>query len=189
MMRSLAVCLFLGMALAACTPQSSSPVAGAIPVAYAISADSAGPIGATTGYSRSGLQALFPGDRIEVIQTASEEGVVSALAIFEEGLQTLLVLPSAGGSGIKAVHGAGLAVAGPGGERLGMSYGELGIDRSDCRVGRGPWAGMAVCRSRIAPNVSLVFDPGDYNDPGELAPESSLRKGELQRIVWTPPGA
>ncbi|ESR22743.1 DUF1131 family protein [Lutibaculum baratangense] len=193
MIPRVAAFLSLGLALAGCAseggPPSVSSATSIMPVAYAIEADSAGPITATTSYSRQALQALFPGDRIDVIQTADETGVVSALTIFEEGLQTLMVIPTSNRREIKAVHGAGLAVAGPGGERLGMTFRELGMDRGTCRLGQGPWVGMAVCRSRQAPNVSLVFDPGEWSEPNELAPAEVLAEGRLQRIVWSPPGA
>lgn len=188
MISRVAAFLFLAFAVSGCI--ESGPASDSVlPVAYAIDADSAGPIDATTGYSRSALKALFPEHRIDVISTADEHGVVNALTVFQDGLQTLMVLPTSNGREIRAVHGAGLAVAGPGGERLGMSFAELGIDRRDCRVGSGPWAGMAICQSRYAPNVSLVFDNGGWDQPGELAPLASLREGRLQRIVWTPPGA
>lgn len=178
----------LVLGLSACAGQAPS-VTAILPVAYAIDANAAGPITATTPYARSELKSLFPGQRIEVISTADESGIVNALTVFQDGLQTLMIIPTGNGRNIRAVHGAGLAVAGPGGERLGMSFGELGIDRADCRVGSGPWAGMAVCQSRYAPNVRLVFDGGGWDEPSTLAPDANLRNGELQRIVWTPPGA
>ncbi len=188
MIPRLVVLISVALALAGCVSEAP-PATSVVPVAYAINAELAGPITATTPYSRSAIQKLFPGQRVEVIQTAEESGIVSALTVFQDGLQTLMILPDSSGSGIRAVHGAGLAVAGPGGERLGMTFGELGMSRSDCRVGGGPWAGMAICKSRDAPNVTLVFDNGGWKDPTTLAPASSLKDGDLQRIVWTPPRA
>ncbi|MEJ8571350.1 DUF1131 family protein [Microbaculum marinum] len=158
-----------------------------IPISYTITAESAGPITPETGYSAATFRQLFPNERIDVISTADEDGVVSALTVFSDGLQVMMIIPERSGGGIKAVHGSGLAVAGPNGERLGMTFRQAGISRDSCSVGHGPWLGMAVCTARGAPNVRLVFDNGGWNgSPNELAPASSLAEGELQRIVWIP---
>jgi hypothetical protein len=175
-------------ALAACNGEEPPAVTSVIPVSYTISAAAAGPITPDTPYSSAAFRKLFPNERIDVISTADEDGVVDALTVFSDGLQVMMVIPDKAGKAIKAVHGSGLAVAGPGGERLGMTFRQVGMSRNSCEVGTGPWLGMAVCAEASAPNVLLVFDNGGWNgSPNELAPASSLAEGKLQRIVWVPP--
>lgn len=187
MLRSCFALLAVLPLLAACGGEEQPSAVSVIPVSYRITVESAGPITPETAYSAAALRSLFPDHRIDVIATADEDGVVNALTVFDEGLQVMMVIPMPGGRSVKAVHGSGLAVAGPNGERLGMTFRQLNIDRSACQVGRGAWAGMAVCQSRGAPNVRLVFDNGGWNGPpNELAPASSLAQGQLQRIVWLP---
>lgn len=174
--------------LAACGGEEAPAVASVIPVSHRISDQQAGPITGSTPYSAAALRQLFPDQRIDVIATADEDGVVNALTVFDDGLQVMMAIPAPGGRTIKAVHGSGLAVAGPNGERLGMSFRQIGVDRSACRVGTNAWAGMAVCQARGTRNVYLVFDNGGWNGPpNELAPAATLAQGQLQRIVWVPP--
>lgn len=177
----------LAAALAACNGEAPPAASSVIPVAYTITASAAGPIGPDTPYSTAAFRSLFPNERIDVISTADEDGVVDALTVFADGLQVMMVIPEPGGKTIKAVHGSGLAVAGPQGERLGMTFREAGMRRENCQVGSGAWAGMAVCTEPGAPNVHLIFDNGGWNgSPSELAPASALAEGKLQRIVWIP---
>lgn len=189
MLARLLALLLTSFLLAGClaTERATAPASEAIPVAFTIRAEAAGPITAATPYSAAALRQLFPGERVEVTQTADEGGVVSALTVFHEGLQVFLVLPERGGRTIRAVHGAGLAVAGPEGQRLGATFAEIGVKRAACRVGTGPWAGMAICRSPRTPNVQLVFDNGGWTGPlSELPPANVLGTAMLQRIVWLP---
>jgi len=173
--------------IAACGGEDELTATTVIPVAYTITAASAGPVTPETPYSTATLRKLFPNERIDVISTADEDGVVNALTVFSDGLQVMMVVPDRSGKAIKSVHGSGLAVAGPNGERLGMTFRQAGISRNNCSVGSGPWLGMAVCTVQGAPNVRLVFDNGGWNgSPNELAPASSLAEGKLQRIVWVP---
>jgi Protein of unknown function (DUF1131) len=174
--------------LAGCGGDEPPAASSVIPVSYSITANAAGPITADTPYSAATFHKLFPNERIDVVATADEDGVVNAMTVFSDGLQVMMVIPASGGKTIKAVHGSGLAVAGPNGERLGMTFKQSGMSRNDCQVGTGPWLGMAVCNARGAPNVALVFDNGGWNgSPNELAPAASLAEGKLQRIVWLPP--
>lgn len=173
--------------LAACVGSEQPSATSVIPVSYTITAETAGPITPDTPYSAATLRKLFPNERIDVISTADEDGVVNALTVFSDGLQVMMIIPSSGSKSIKAVHGSGLAVAGPNGERLGMTFKQAGMNRGDCEVGTGPWLGMAVCPARGASNIRLVFDNGGWDgSPNELAPASSLANGKLQRIVWVP---
>jgi hypothetical protein len=188
MCRRFLAIVFVVPMLSACAGDEQPSATSVIPVSYTISANAAGPITADTAYSAATMRQLFPNERIDVISTADEDGVVNALTVFSDGLQVMMIVPASGGKSIKAVHGSGLAVAGPNGERLGMTFRQSGISRNDCEVGTGPWLGMAVCTARSAPNVKLVFDNGGWNgSPNELAPASSLAEGSLQRIVWIPP--
>lgn len=187
MLRRFFVLFALLPALAACVGEDQPSASSVVPVSYSITTASAGPITPDTAYSAATFRKLFPNERIDVISTADEDGVVNALTVFSDGLQVMMVVPAAGGRTIKSVHGSGLAVAGPNGERLGMTFRQAGMSRNDCTVGHGPWLGMAVCTARGAPNVRLVFDNGGWNgSPKELAPASSLAEGKLQRIVWIP---
>lgn len=187
MLRRIFAVLLLLPLLSACSSDELPSATSVIPVSYTISTSAAGPITPDTAYSAATFRKLFPNERIDVISTADEDGVVNALTVFAEGLQVMMIIPASGGKTIKAVHGSGLAVAGPNGERLGMTFRQSGMSRDDCTVGTGPWLGMAVCTARNAPNVYLVFDNGGWNgSPNELAPSASLADGKLQRIVWVP---
>ena len=76
-------------------------------------------------------------------------------------------------------------LAGPNGERIGMTMGQARVTRRDCRVGENLWRGMAVCKARGAPHISLVFSIPQYDGPfDELPPNEALKDAELQRIVW-----
>ena len=189
-LRHLLVAALLSAA-GACQEAVPTSITSAIPIAHTITAESAGPITRDTAYSSAAIQRLFPGRRLEVIRTADELGVTNAITVFEDGLQAFQVIPASDGRSIRAVHGSGLAVAGPGGERLGTTFAGNRVSRDTCTVGAGPWAGMAVCPSSGAPNVRLVFDNGGWNGPAtELPPQGVLSGASLQRIVWTPaPGA
>ena len=72
---------------------------------------------------------------------------------------------------------------------FGMSFAEIGTARSDCRVGRNLWRGMAICKARGASNITLVYAIPQYPGPfDQLAPGDQLREAVLQRIIWTPLG-
>ncbi len=181
----------VGLAVASCIESGvDTEVLRAVPVAYTISPERAGPIDGTTAYSTAALRQLFPDSDLETVRTADESGVIHAITVFQDGLQVFQILPDASGREIRAVHGSGLAIAGPSGERLGATFRETGARRADCSVGRGAWSGMAVCAHPRASNVRLVFDNGGWDGPdSELAPQSHLASGRLHRIVWQPPRA
>ena len=66
---------------------------------------------------------------------------------------------------------------------------QAGISPRNCKVGTNLWAGMAICPANHTPNVKLVFFDSSWGQPdGRLPPASELARGQLQRIVWTPPG-
>lgn len=182
-------CVVLLLAAAGCDRQLTETAAlGAFPAAYTVTAERAGPIDANTPYSPAAIRQLFPQADLETVRTADESGVIHAITVFEEGLQVFQIMPDDEGAAIRSVHGSGLAVAGPAGERLGSRFAETAVRRDGCTVGSGAWAGMAVCSHSRAPNVRLVFDNGGWDGPAsELPPPAVLANGKLHRIVWEPP--
>ncbi|MCB1477260.1 MAG: DUF1131 domain-containing protein [Tepidamorphaceae bacterium] len=184
----------LTLLLAACAgqtvPLDQSGAISSAPASslYTLTAASAGPITSATAYGSGTIKGLFPGRRTQAVQIADDERTVYALAVFEDGLQTIAVEPNKTNSAIVAVHGLGPGVAGPNGERIGMTFSEVGMNSSRCRAGKQLWAGMPICTANGAQNVTLVFDPGPGNagKPGELPPRNVIGKSKLTRIVWTP---
>lgn len=189
-MRSV-ICAAALFAAAGCDQQVVETAAlTTVPVAYTVTAERAGPIDPGTQYSPAAIRRLFPDGDLETVRTADEAGVIHAITVFEDGLQLFQILPDDSGREIRAVHGSGLAIAGPRGERLGMAFANTGLSREACTVGTGAWAGMAVCRHPAAANVRLVFDNGGWEGPAtELAPQRNLASGRLHRIVWEPAGS
>lgn len=189
MLRRFVVCVAVGVGIAACDQRTvDTAMLDSVPVAHTVSAERAGPIDGSTQYSTAAIRQLFPDSELESVRTADETGVIQAITVFEEGLQVFQILPDESGREIRAVHGSGLAIAGPAGERLGATFRETGTRRADCMVGSGAWSGMAVCAHPTTPNVRLVFDNGGWGGPdSELAPQTHLAAGRLHRIVWQPP--
>ncbi len=183
----------IGFLLAACAGQPAVDTTGAIsstpaPGLYRMDASGAGPIRAGQTFGQNALMPLFPGRRMQSVRIADDGRTFFALAIFENGLQAIAVEPTADNARIAAVHGVGPDVAGPNGERIGMTFAEVGMDANRCRAGKGLWRGMPICTARGAPNVTLVFDPGPENTGanGALPVRSVIGRAQLQRIVWKP---
>lgn len=140
----------------------------------------------STKYSSSAVQAALPGFAVQGIKTADETSTKQALGVFKDGFQVLQVFRGDTGA-ISAVHGVTHHMIGPNGERIGLPFGQSGLSRDDCRVGKGLWRGMAICPARGAANVSLVFSVPEYQGPFDRLPDRNvLRTAELQRIVWRP---
>jgi len=185
-------------AIVACAPTADSfrpsPAAPAFRATsdtfLQITAQGAGPIGAATPFSSKAILASLPGYDTGHVTIGLETSTPDALVLFKEAyggrIQVLHILGS--GNRITQIHGVTHHVVGPAGERPGMSFREAGTDPSTCRIGTDLWLGMAICRSRGAPNVTLT-----YSFQGEAAMSSSLPSravldtGMLQRIIWTPP--
>ncbi|MXN65766.1 DUF1131 family protein [Stappia sp. GBMRC 2046] len=188
-----ALVLMLAFATASCSsafddgPVLSSRNQGATLVE--ISRESVGGIDGSTAYSARAIEAALPGFTTEGLQSATETNTEWVTGAFDaEGFQILQVYKGSNGK-IREVHGVSDRLKGPNGERIGMSFAQSGISRSNCRVGRDLWRGMAICPARGAENVSLLFAISQYDGPYDrLAPNSELKQAELQRIVWTPPG-
>jgi len=154
-----------------------------------ITEDHIGGINGETAYGQKAIEAALPGFKTEGIQTAVENNTEWALAAFNsDGFQVLQVFKGQNGK-VRTVHGVTHHLQGPNGERIGMTFSEVGTSRADCRVGKNLWRGMAICRSIGHPNVELVYAIPGYQGPFDrLAAENDLFDAELQRILWTPKG-
>lgn len=152
----------------------------------AIRQDGVVSITSDTRYGSTSLQNALPGYALEGVQIAVEDKTLWTLAAFHEGEQMLQILKGSNGF-VSAVHGVSQRVAGPNGEQIGMTFAEVGLNRSSCRVGRNLWRGMAVCPAEGTKNVQLIFSVPGYEGPFDRIPApDALRTATLQRIVWTP---
>lgn len=152
----------------------------------AVTDDGVGGLNRETAYGPKAIGAAMPGYVVETIQTAGENGTQWTYAAFLDGLQMVQIFKGTGGT-IGVVHGVGDAMAGPNGERLGMTFGQSGLPRSACRVGKNLWRGMAICRAANTQSVSLVFAISGYTGPFDRLPAPDALSGAtLQRILWTP---
>lgn len=161
---------------------------GAAPPKAVLTVTDAGILGLTaeTGYGPKAIGQAMPGFTIETIQTAGETGTQWTYAAFLEGLQMVQIFKGSGGK-IGIVHGVGDAVAGPNGERLGMTFAQARLPRSACRVGTNLWRGMAICQAANTQKVNLVFAIAGFQGPFDaLPPANQLQHATLQRILWTP---
>ncbi|MEP0233648.1 DUF1131 family protein [Roseibium sp.] len=184
-------CLF-GLLAAACSPTVDYD--GPVQIARTsnvtlvqINDDTVGGITAETTYGEKSIAAALPGFTTEGVQTAVEDTTEWAIAAFNsDGFQVLQVFKGKGGK-VRTVHGVTHHLQGPNGERIGMTFSEIGSARADCRVGRNLWRGMAICRSKGHENVELVYAIPGYQGPfDQLPPSKELFDAQLQRIVWTP---
>lgn len=153
-----------------------------------ITANGVGPIDGTTPFSKEGIEAKLPGYEARSIQSAVEDGTVWVFAAFSDGKQVIQLFKGKAGR-VGAVHGVTQYLLGPAGERIGMSFNDIGPATGDCRMARNLWAGMVICPSRGAGNVALVFSIPEYEGAsGKLPPAELLDKATLQRIIWKPIG-
>ncbi|MTI42605.1 uncharacterized protein DUF1131 [Roseibium hamelinense] len=152
-----------------------------------ITEDSVGGITKDMSYSNSSVEAALPGFTADGIQTAVEDTTEWAIAAFNsDGFQVLQVFKGKDGK-VRTVHGVTHHLQGPNGERIGMTFSEVGTRRGDCRVGRNLWRGMAICKAKGARNVELVYAIPQYDGPfDQLPPNEELRGAMIQRILWTP---
>ena len=154
-----------------------------------ITAAGAGPIGASTPFDSKAILAQMPGYTTGHVTIGLETSTPDALVLFKEAyggrIQVLHLLGS--GGRIAQIHGVTHHVIGPAGERPGMSFRETRTDPSTCRIGTDLWLGMAICKSRGAPNVTLTFSfQGEAAMSSTLPSGETLANGMLQRIIWTP---
>ena len=185
-----AVLLLLSGMLTACGV-SMGPIAnqGAAPPPKAVLAVTDAGVGGLTSETHYGPKAIgeaMPGYQIETIQTAGETGTQWTYAAFLNGLQMAQIFKGTGGK-IGVVHGVGDAVAGPNGERLGMTFAQSRLPRSACRVGKGLWRGMGICQAANTEKVTLIFAIAGFLGPFDrLPPANQFDQATLQRILWTP---
>ena len=123
------VCL-LGLVLTACSPtvDTGGPVQGAHTsniTLIQITNDSVGGITADTAYGQKSIAAALPGFTTEGVQTAVENNTEWAIAAFNsDGFQVLQVFKGSNGK-IRTVHGVTHHLAGPNGERIGMTFSDI----------------------------------------------------------------
>ncbi len=172
-------------------PRASAPAYSATTDTFLqITAQGAGPITAATPFSSKAITAGMPGYTTGHVTIGLETSTPDAVVLFKEEyggrIQVLHVLGE--GNRIAQIHGVTHHVVGPAGERPGQSFRETGANPSTCRAGTNLWLGMAICRSRAAPNVVLTFSfQGEAAMSTSLPPREILDTGMLQRIIWTPP--
>lgn len=152
-----------------------------------ITEDQVGGITPETRYGSKAIESALPGFTTEGVQTAVENKTEWALAAFNtDGFQVLQVFKGSQGK-VGSVHGVTHHLQGPNGERIGMTFSDIGTARAECRAGKNLWRGMAICKSTGHPNVELVYAIPGYQGPFDrLPPSKELFDAELQRILWTP---
>lgn len=155
-----------------------------------ITEQGAGPITAATSYSSKAIVAGLPGYTTGHVTIGLETSTPDAIVLFKEAyggrIQMLHILGQ--GDRITQIHGVTHHVIGPAGERPGMSFREAGTNPATCRIGTDLWLGMAICKSRGAPNVTLTYSfQGEAAMSSQLPSREVLDTGMLQRIIWTPP--
>ncbi|MEM9206568.1 MAG: DUF1131 family protein [Pseudomonadota bacterium] len=183
--------LFIVLAAAAAVvgcaggPVTSQSEFGSAPVAVSLSEDAAGPITAATPYSAQSLSGLFPGFKFDTVRTMDDGRVVNFLAGFDEdGFQAFQVEGNASRRAITAVHVVGPAGAGPRGERVGMTYADVGGRGMSCDAGRGQWTGMAICK-RSGSKISYIFSPEEFSgSSGTLPRGDELANARIVRMIW-----
>ena len=144
----------------------------------------AGAVGPDTRYEEGALSRVAARADIRPIQTANEDATVWTHAAFIEDVQAVQFFEGSGGR-VGELHGVTQHLAGPNGERIGMTMAHARVRGRDCRVGKALWRGMAICKARGARSVELVFSVPQYDGPFDRLPgEDDLKRAELQRIVW-----
>ncbi|MES0810734.1 DUF1131 family protein [Roseibium sp. SCPC15] len=192
-LRDLGLTLLAAVSVIACSPTadfdgtSSRLVSTSNLTLVQITEDSVGGITKETSYGSNSIETALPGFTTEGVQTAVENNTEWALAAFNtDGFQVLQVFKGQNGK-VRSVHGVTHHLQGPNGERIGMTFADIGTARSNCRVGKNLWRGMAICKSTGHPNVELVYAIPGYQGPfNELPASNDLFDAELQRILWTP---
>lgn len=182
--------LFLALALAGCAapagPLSEDRVSST--TWLVITDEGAGGVRSGTPYTEATLATVVPGAEIQSVQTAVEDRTVWSHAAFVDGVQAVQFFKAADGT-VGELHGVSPHLAGPNGERIGMTMRQARVRRRDCRNGRKLWRGMAVCKARGSKRVTLIFAIPEYKGPFErLASAEDLKRAELQRIVWRAKG-
>jgi hypothetical protein len=144
----------------------------------------AGAVRSGTPYLEATLAGVAEGAEIRSIQTAKEDATTWTHAAFIDDIQAVQFFKGRGNT-VAEIHGVGQNLAGPNGEKIGMSMRQAGVSRRNCRNGRSLWRGMAICEARGTRKVKLVFSIPGYEGPFDRLPSArDLKRARLQRIVW-----
>ena len=187
--RRLPALFVAAMVAASCSPTVDGGPVAAVRTSNVtlvqITETGAGGLTDDTPYSEKAVVAALPGFTAEGFQAATEDRTEWAIGAFNsDGCQVLHVYKGDKGR-IREVHGVTHHLQGPNGERIGMTFAEVGTARGDCRVGRNLWRGMAICKARGSERVTLVYAVSQYQGPFDrLPPDDQLRKASIQRIIW-----
>jgi len=177
--------------LAACAGGPAEPISASNvspETRLVISDEGAGPVISGTPYTEAALAAVAADADIRSIQTARETTTAWTHAAFIDDVQQVQFFKGPDGA-VGEIHGVGEDVAGPNGEKIGMTMRQAGVSRRMCRNGKALWRGMAICQARGAKSVSLVFSIPQYEGPFDrLASRKDLKRARLQRIVWRAQG-
>lgn len=184
---SIAALLIAAGALAGCAPTVAEPLSEIYVSSetwVVISDEGAGSVRPGTPYVEATLAGVAPGADIRPIEAAREESTTWTHAAFIDDIQAVQFFKGRGNT-VSEMHGVGQNLAGPNGERIGMTMAQARVSRRDCRAGRELWLGMAVCRARGSRHVELVFAIPGYDGPFDTLPSAEdLKEARLQRIVW-----
>lgn len=143
-----------------------------------------GPVTSGAAFDTVVMAQVVSGSEIRTVDAARESGATRAPAAFVEGQQAIQFFRGDDNT-VGEMHGVSQHLAGPNGERIGMTMGQAGVRSGDCRVGKAEWRGMAVCKARRSDRIELVFAIPEFDGPFDSLPgDEQLAAAELQRIVW-----
>ena len=183
----LALPALLAAALAGCVAGPAEPLSSdkvSTSTWLVMTDDGIGPVRSGTPYREAEMAQVAPGAEIRTIQTANETDTAWVQAAFMGEVQAVQFFKGPGNT-VGEMHGVAQHLAGPNGERIGMTMAQARVTRRDCRAGTSLWVGMAVCKARGAPHIELVFSIPQYDGPFDVLPSADdLKNAELQRIVW-----
>lgn len=110
----------------------------------------AGGLTADTPYSQKAIEAALPGFRAEGFQSATEDRTEWAIGAFNsDGFQVLQIFKRSNGK-VREVHGVTHHLEGPNGERIGMTFSEIGRRAATAETGATCGAAWPSAK-RVAP--------------------------------------
>ena len=194
--RRIAACLALAGAAALAGCETSMDlldrhVGGGEETWATVEAAGVGGLDGRVAFDSDRILAAMPGYTSGNVLISQETQTATALVLFRSGsggaVQALQILPHADGN-IGEIHAVSRQIAGPAGERPGMSFADTRTDPATSRRGTVLWTGLIVCRSAGASNVLLTFSLHGSVPASALLPTGNdLASAELQRIIWTRP--
>jgi len=200
MIRPCTACLAGALALAACAPRplpegAPPPAAPYRQGPLAVGDWGVGPIRDTTYFEVARIRDLFPlaDVREGEVRVAPDETTAVIMVVQDRRL----VIEIDDGAGdfphtddpmIGAVRVLSGPVAGPHGERIGLSWQAAGFDLSECEVGVERDANTVFCARPGEGAVIYQFAVPGWNSE-EMPPSAAMRAGAyVKAIVWAPPG-